>query len=227
MNSFGSSTACSTWAGAESPMNVPGAESVTTPWTSVRDAAINEAVPPMLAPTSTMLRAPRSRRASTADRTSRHIAVMSRSPPEAPYPRKSNARDRYPRSARRLASSDQEVRSVANMWARTTPVGPEPRSSPARRMPSSVLNRTTCPGEAPPAHDDKSRAAPVATAAAPRRTRARLLAPLTALPAGPLQKLLVLLLPHLLAALLDDRRHARSEERRVGKECRSRWSPYH
>src|SRR2546425_13202046 len=23
------------------------------------------------------------------------------------------------------------------------------------------------------------------------------------------------------------RRHARSEERRVGKECRSRWSPYH
>src|SRR5688572_33025392 len=24
-----------------------------------------------------------------------------------------------------------------------------------------------------------------------------------------------------------DRQHARSEERRVGKECRSRWSPYH
>ena len=23
------------------------------------------------------------------------------------------------------------------------------------------------------------------------------------------------------------RHHARSEERRVGKECRSRWSPYH
>ena len=23
------------------------------------------------------------------------------------------------------------------------------------------------------------------------------------------------------------RQHARSEERRVGKECRSRWSPYH
>src|SRR2546426_7853598 len=23
------------------------------------------------------------------------------------------------------------------------------------------------------------------------------------------------------------RRHGRSEERRVGKECRSRWSPYH
>src|SRR2546426_1948564 len=23
------------------------------------------------------------------------------------------------------------------------------------------------------------------------------------------------------------RRHSRSEERRVGKECRSRWSPYH
>ena len=24
-----------------------------------------------------------------------------------------------------------------------------------------------------------------------------------------------------------DRRDLRSEERRVGKECRSRWSPYH
>jgi len=28
------------------------------------------------------------------------------------------------------------------------------------------------------------------------------------------------------APLLDDR-GVRSEERRVGKECRSRWSPYH
>src|SRR3712207_9175159 len=26
---------------------------------------------------------------------------------------------------------------------------------------------------------------------------------------------------------LNKRRHERSEERRVGKECRSRWSPYH
>ena len=25
----------------------------------------------------------------------------------------------------------------------------------------------------------------------------------------------------------DNFRHSRSEERRVGKECRSRWSPYH
>ena len=25
----------------------------------------------------------------------------------------------------------------------------------------------------------------------------------------------------------DEARHPRSEERRVGKECRSRWSPYH
>src|SRR5256886_9666592 len=25
----------------------------------------------------------------------------------------------------------------------------------------------------------------------------------------------------------DSQRHTRSEERRVGKECRSRWSPYH
>src|SRR2546426_7946238 len=31
----------------------------------------------------------------------------------------------------------------------------------------------------------------------------------------------------LLAAGVDDRELARSEERRVGKECRSRWSPYH
>src|SRR5256886_15022107 len=29
------------------------------------------------------------------------------------------------------------------------------------------------------------------------------------------------------AAALAALRHARSEERRVGKECRSRWSPYH
>src|SRR5574340_886538 len=27
--------------------------------------------------------------------------------------------------------------------------------------------------------------------------------------------------------VVDDDRAARSEERRVGKECRSRWSPYH
>src|SRR5438093_2605324 len=27
--------------------------------------------------------------------------------------------------------------------------------------------------------------------------------------------------------LIVRREHARSEERRVGKECRSRWSPYH
>src|SRR2546430_16555580 len=30
---------------------------------------------------------------------------------------------------------------------------------------------------------------------------------------------------HLVGVL--DRRQSRSEERRVGKECRSRWSPYH
>src|SRR2546426_7178022 len=28
-------------------------------------------------------------------------------------------------------------------------------------------------------------------------------------------------------ARVDDEQHIRSEERRVGKECRSRWSPYH
>ena len=29
------------------------------------------------------------------------------------------------------------------------------------------------------------------------------------------------------AEILDEQVHGRSEERRVGKECRSRWSPYH
>ena len=28
-------------------------------------------------------------------------------------------------------------------------------------------------------------------------------------------------------SLLEGQKIARSEERRVGKECRSRWSPYH
>ena len=28
-------------------------------------------------------------------------------------------------------------------------------------------------------------------------------------------------------AIVDARKNVRSEERRVGKECRSRWSPYH
>ena len=27
--------------------------------------------------------------------------------------------------------------------------------------------------------------------------------------------------------IMTDKRYTRSEERRVGKECRSRWSPYH
>ena len=30
-----------------------------------------------------------------------------------------------------------------------------------------------------------------------------------------------------LAAMFQDKQGGRSEERRVGKECRSRWSPYH
>ena len=34
-------------------------------------------------------------------------------------------------------------------------------------------------------------------------------------------------LPAVRAALLQRQRTTRSEERRVGKECRSRWSPYH
>ena len=33
--------------------------------------------------------------------------------------------------------------------------------------------------------------------------------------------------PDKIAAAITDRTSARSEERRVGKECRSRWSPYH
>ena len=32
---------------------------------------------------------------------------------------------------------------------------------------------------------------------------------------------------HVIPALLRKFYNARSEERRVGKECRSRWSPYH
>src|SRR2546422_10343540 len=32
---------------------------------------------------------------------------------------------------------------------------------------------------------------------------------------------------YLLAQVYAEQRKARSEERRVGKECRSRWSPYH
>ena len=36
--------------------------------------------------------------------------------------------------------------------------------------------------------------------------------------------------PEIVAAIAEARSHGdlkRSEERRVGKECRSRWSPYH
>src|SRR5256885_4089145 len=33
--------------------------------------------------------------------------------------------------------------------------------------------------------------------------------------------------PAVVLTLVDDAVRARSEERRVGKECRSRWSPYH
>src|SRR2546422_10389721 len=34
-------------------------------------------------------------------------------------------------------------------------------------------------------------------------------------------------LPGQAGVLLAEKGHIRSEERRVGKECRSRWSPYH
>ena len=33
--------------------------------------------------------------------------------------------------------------------------------------------------------------------------------------------------PSVLAGAITPRTRSRSEERRVGKECRSRWSPYH
>ena len=33
--------------------------------------------------------------------------------------------------------------------------------------------------------------------------------------------------PHARASILAEIQDHRSEERRVGKECRSRWSPYH
>ena len=33
--------------------------------------------------------------------------------------------------------------------------------------------------------------------------------------------------PNIIVFLVDDMGLMRSEERRVGKECRSRWSPYH
>src|SRR5256886_16357396 len=39
--------------------------------------------------------------------------------------------------------------------------------------------------------------------------------------------LIYLVMPFLNGELLSDREVKRSEERRVGKECRSRWSPYH
>src|ERR1041384_2568132 len=32
---------------------------------------------------------------------------------------------------------------------------------------------------------------------------------------------------HLIGTFIDTHKSYRSEERRVGKECRSRWSPYH
>src|SRR5256885_5840363 len=40
-------------------------------------------------------------------------------------------------------------------------------------------------------------------------------------------KIAALLLPVFLGGMIANNRRLRSEERRVGKECRSRWSPYH
>ena len=33
--------------------------------------------------------------------------------------------------------------------------------------------------------------------------------------------------PKIVHKIIDEKNQPRSEERRVGKECRSRWSPYH
>ena len=41
------------------------------------------------------------------------------------------------------------------------------------------------------------------------------------------QRMVKALLPLVQLALQRSTPHSRSEERRVGKECRSRWSPYH
>ena len=40
-------------------------------------------------------------------------------------------------------------------------------------------------------------------------------------------KILILAIMEIIAELHNDSKKGRSEERRVGKECRSRWSPYH
>ena len=45
--------------------------------------------------------------------------------------------------------------------------------------------------------------------------------------AGKRRKLAQTKAPEVMISLLDTALRARSEERRVGKECRSRWSPYH
>src|SRR3989442_3010609 len=75
------------------------------------------------------------------------------------------------------------------------------------------------------------RPSPVPTTAAPRRVRVRLdgarVTEMEDLAAGALDRLEVE--PEALAVLGGGGATlgARSEERRVGKECRSRWSPYH
>ena len=42
-----------------------------------------------------------------------------------------------------------------------------------------------------------------------------------------LDELLSMLLARVDGLAMDSENSSRSEERRVGKECRSRWSPYH
>src|SRR5262245_2495350 len=103
------------------------------------------------------------------------------------------------------------------MWDRTTAVVPSPNSRPSSLTPSAdaketgrEVDRSARGPSAPHAiiatpTARTMRRIPVGTVA---RTIGPLAALLAALPAGLLQQLLVLLLPHLLAALLDKGWHA-------------------
>src|SRR3990170_1705771 len=113
------------------------------------------------------------------------------------------------------------------MCESTTPTAPSPKIRPSSEIPSlegkltaSEPSGATAGVGSPPPHAAANVAKPrIAASTRPRwvcrrsvrrmrRSSPPLAALLTALPAGLLQELLVLLLPHLLAALLDERRQA-------------------
>src|SRR5438093_8989928 len=130
----------------------------------------------------------------------------------------------YPCSARVLANPYQELWSAGSMWDRTTPILPDPKSLPSSATPSAAGKCTTLEpvgawvrGFEPHAPRSATRTTAPASVRgiAPGRGpdprmwgRGDSATLLPALPAGLLEKLLVLLLSHLLAALLDQRRHA-------------------